>query len=148
MIQRFLKKSNSKRNRSLQVGLGMIKALVKNKRTVVVFRLREMRCDLYGAIFYDSIQHYYMNRIKKESQQNMNNQNMIKKVLGVFQQIDKVENVPKTHIFDLVKLFNTNPKGFQIAFQLAYLKIFKIFHEKANRKMPLKYEQLANLFFQ
>lgn len=30
---------------------------------------------------------------------------------------------------------------------MAYLKIFKIFHEKANRKMPPKFESLAtNLF--
>ena len=73
---------------------------------------------------------------------------MIKSVLTVFQEIDKVESTSKTHIFELLKLFKADPHNFQIAFELAYLKIFKLFHEKGNRKMPPKYEQLSNLFFQ
>jgi len=60
-------------------------------------------------------------------------------VLTVFQEINKVQAATKTHIFELVKLFKSHPSFFQTAFEIAYLKIFKIFHEKANRKMPPKY---------
>lgn len=47
----------------------------------------------------------------------------------------------------MVRLFKNDPNAFSGAFELAYLKIFKIFHEKSNRKMPPKFEQLvASLF--
>lgn len=60
-------------------------------------------------------------------------------VLGVFAEINKVQSASKAQVFELVKLFKTDPQEFSGAFELAYLKIFKIFHEKANRKMPIKF---------
>ena len=45
----------------------------------------------------------------------------------------------KVQLFDLVKLFKKSPHQFQEGWEVAYLKIFKIFHEKANRKMPPKF---------
>jgi hypothetical protein len=72
---------------------------------------------------------------------------MIQQVLTIFQDINKIQNASKAQLFDLVKLFRQQPINFQQAWELAYLKIFKIFHERANRKMPPKYEQLATSFF-
>ena len=63
----------------------------------------------------------------------------IQKVLGVFQEINKVQNISKVQLFDLVKFFKQQPTYFQEGWEVAYLKIFKIFHERANRKMPPKY---------
>jgi hypothetical protein len=64
---------------------------------------------------------------------------MIETVLTLFQEINKTANASKTQIFELVKLYKSQPAHFQSAFELAYLKIFKIFHEKASRKMPPKF---------
>ena len=60
-------------------------------------------------------------------------------VLSIFQDMNKVQNASKGQLFELVKLFKENAKHFESAWELAYLKIFKIFHEKANRKMPPKF---------
>lgn len=72
---------------------------------------------------------------------------MIQQVLSIFQELNSVQSASKAQVFDLVKLFRQHPIHFQEAWELAYLKIFKIFHERANRKMPTKYEQLATTFF-
>jgi hypothetical protein len=71
----------------------------------------------------------------------------IQQVTTIFQDINKVQAASKAQLFDLVKLFRQNPHYFRLAWESAYLKIFKIFHERANRKMPPKYEQLATNFF-
>jgi hypothetical protein len=60
-------------------------------------------------------------------------------VLLVFSEINKVQTASKAQVFELVSLFKADPSEFTGAFELAYLKIFKIFHEKANRKMPPKF---------
>jgi hypothetical protein len=69
-------------------------------------------------------------------------------VFAVFNEINKIQTASKAQVFELAKLFKADPLNFQNAFELAYLKIFKIFHEKANRKMPPKFEQLATTLFQ
>lgn len=78
----------------------------------------------------------------------MNPPNTVENVLQVFADINaSAECASKTQIFELAKLFRIDPKLFEHAWEQAYLKIFKIFHEKANRKMPPKYEKLATSFF-
>ena len=52
----------------------------------------------------------------------------IHKVLSIFQEINKIQNATKVQLFDMVKLFKQNPKHFQEGWEVAYLKIFKIFH--------------------
>jgi hypothetical protein len=73
------------------------------------------------------------------AQQHDSSADMIATVLTIFQEINRTQLPTKTHIFELVRLHRANPPHFQSAFELAYLKIFKIFHERANRKMPPKY---------
>jgi hypothetical protein len=72
---------------------------------------------------------------------------VIQQVLTIFQEINKFQSASKAHTFELVKLFKLHPLHFQQAWELAYLKIFKIFHERQNRKMPPKYENLATTLF-
>lgn len=60
-------------------------------------------------------------------------------VLAVFAEINKVQTASKAQVFELAKLFRGDPEEFSSAFELAYLKIFRIFHERANRKMPPKF---------
>lgn len=60
-------------------------------------------------------------------------------VMQVFGEINKVQTASKAQVFELARLFRDDPLNFTTAFELAYLKIFKIFHEKANRKMPPKF---------
>lgn len=67
------------------------------------------------------------------------NPNTTEAVLTVFNDINKVQTASKAQVFELVRLFKVDPNAFSSAFELAYLKIFKMFHEKANRKMPAKW---------
>lgn len=60
-------------------------------------------------------------------------------VFAIFNDINKVQTASKAQVFELARVFRLDPSGFQQAFELAYLKIFKIFHERANRKMPPKF---------
>lgn len=53
---------------------------------------------------------------------------MIEQVINIFQEMNKIQNASKVQLFDLVKLFRQEPIHFQQAWELAYLKIFKIFH--------------------
>ena len=49
-------------------------------------------------------------------QANRNNKElpaMIEQVLGIFQEVNKVQSASKSQLFDLVKLFRQHPKNFQ-----------------------------------
>jgi hypothetical protein len=48
---------------------------------------------------------------------------------------------------ELVKIHSENHHHFDRAWEQVFLKIFKSFHEKANKKIPSKFENVAELFF-
>ena len=68
-------------------------------------------------------------------------------MLSLFNDINKVQSASKTQVFELMRLFREDSPGFERAWEQAYLKVFKVFHDKGNRRIPPKSEQLATTFF-
>ena len=75
--------------------------------------------------------------------------NFASKVMEVFTEVQKTVSIHKTHIFQLLKFSQEDHQLFMYSFQQAYLKIFHSFHSKVNnKKIPSKFENLAEQFFQ
>lgn len=70
-----------------------------------------------------------------------------KNVLHVFADVQEATALSKSHVMDLIQIHKQNAFFFDKAFEQAFIKIFKCFHEKANKKIPTKFETLADLFF-
>ena len=70
------------------------------------------------------------------------------KVMEVFSDIQKNPSIHKTQIFQLVKFSQEDGDLFMYAFEQSYLKIFHSFHSKNNKKIPTKFENLAESFFE
>ena len=70
------------------------------------------------------------------------------KVMEVFADIQRAPSIHKTQIFQLLKYSHEDPDLFMYAFEQSYLKIFHSFHSKANKKIPTKFENLAESFFE
>ena len=68
-------------------------------------------------------------------------------VLNIFGKVQKLISPQQTHIFDLVKYFREDLELFEYSFEQAYLKIFKAFHQRGNKKIPSKFETLTEQFF-
>jgi hypothetical protein len=64
---------------------------------------------------------------------------ILKSTLEIFISVQESTTFNKSHVFDLVKLHKQNSSHFDKAFEQAYLKIFKCFHERANKKIPSKF---------
>ena len=70
------------------------------------------------------------------------------KVMAVFTEIQKSASIHKTQIFELVKFSKEDADLFMYSFEQSYLKIFHSFHAKNNKKIPTKFENLAESFFE
>ncbi len=68
-------------------------------------------------------------------------------VLQIFEEIQTSTALAKSHVMELVKIHSENHHHFDRAWEQVFLKIFKSFHEKANKKIPSKFENVAELFF-
>lgn len=72
---------------------------------------------------------------------------MYKNVMNVFSDVQEAVSVNKSHVMELVGLHKENAFFFDKALEQAYIRIFKCFQDKANKKIPQKFETLADLFF-
>jgi hypothetical protein len=62
-----------------------------------------------------------------------------KSVLQIFGEVQEASALNKSHVMDLVKIHKENAFFFDKALEQTFLKIFKCFHERANKKIPSKF---------
>ena len=88
-----------------------------------------------------------MHKNKKVLRETENFMKMFKSVMHVFSDIQEAVSLNKSHVMELITLHKENEFFFDKAFEQAYIRIFKCFHDKANKKIPQKFETLADMFF-